>query len=440
MKILIIDDEINTCKALNRMLELNSYMDVEYYTDILNAEKAIYSNEFDIVLLDLMMPEKNGQTILSEAKAKDIRSEFIILTAVNDIPTVIECIKTGAFNYILKPIDNKMLLASLKKIEEIISLKTSLNLFTTNMPIDINKNFSKIITNDTNFKKIINYAAKLAKTDCNILLNGATGTGKELFAEAIHRESTRCDKNFVPVNINAIPKNLFESILFGHKKGSFTGAYKDEAGLVKKADEGSLFLDEIGDIDIENQVKLLRLIDSKEYYPVGSSKVEYSDFRLITATNKNLKSAVENGKFRADLYYRLKSGYIYLPPLNERGTDIVIISKELIKRFSNKYKNQKELSAEFLFELQNMNFPGNFRELYSFLEEVYFKSPNNLIAKDFFHNLNFTKVSTISTFCTLKENHIKRALQTSETKEKAAELLGISRAQLYRYIKKYEIK
>ncbi|MBP7654803.1 sigma-54-dependent Fis family transcriptional regulator, partial [Candidatus Dependentiae bacterium] len=330
MKILIIDDEKSLCNVIKQILEFEGIEDITICSDALEGEHEIHRNIYDIVIIDLMMPEKNGNIILEEAKKKGIKSEFIVFTAVTDVPMVVECLKAGAFNYILKPITKSLITAAVNSAYEHYLLKNNLAIFTTNQDFNQPSEFNNIFTVDLNLKKILLYSYRLAKCDCSVFISGASGTGKTLLAEAIHKTSSRKNKNFVSININAIPDNLFESELFGYIKGAFTGANDNKQGLCKSADGGTLFIDEIGDLSIPNQVKLLKVIEEKKFYPLGSNSLEKSDFRLITATSKDLTKEIAAGNFRSELFYRINIGNIYLPCLKERGQDILHISKKII--------------------------------------------------------------------------------------------------------------
>jgi transcriptional regulator with PAS, ATPase and Fis domain len=334
-------------------------------------------------------------------------------------------------------------LSAIQKAYAHHQMKNSIELFTAMKELEIPSVFENFYTNDINIIKIMNYAIRLADMKCNIFIYGETGTGKELFAQAIHNYSTRKNKNFVPVNITALPQGLFESNLFGHKKGSFTGALKDQPGLCSKADGGTLFLDEIGDLDITCQSKLLRLIEKKEYYPVGSDCIEHSDFRLITATNKDLFKSVQSGKFRNDLYYRIKSAFIYLPPLKDRGNDIIYISKILLDNLSQKNNIKKKFSPQAIYKLLNYNYPGNFRELQHIIEYSFYKNDNTIIKDSDIEFEGQQKIVTLKksdlTVYEAKKLHIIKVLKMFKTKTDAARALGISRVHLYKYIKKYKI-
>ena len=302
--------------------------------------------------------------------------------------------------------------------------------------------FENFLTNDHGVIKLMHYARLLAGTDCNILITGETGTGKELFANAIHRLSHRREKRFVGLNINAIPEKLIESALFGHKKGAFTGAVCDQEGHFTEADEGTLFLDEIGDLPICVQIKLLRAIEDKKFFPVGSNKEIQSDFRLIAATNRNLNKDVENAKFRSDLYFRLSVGCIDLPPLRDRGNDITMIAQKLLGNLCKKNRIKRRFTPEALYRLQAYDFPGNYRELRNLVEYSFYKSVHEEITDDCLEfrlgpeNTSSITETRLITLEELKLKHIETMVKIHRTRKGAARALGISVRQLYKYLDK----
>ncbi|MBP7651869.1 sigma-54-dependent Fis family transcriptional regulator [Candidatus Dependentiae bacterium] len=444
MKILIVDDEKLLCESLKQILEFEGMSDITISSNAIEGENEIIKNIYDIVIIDLMMPEKNGNKILSDAKAKGVKSEFIVLTAVNDIPMVVECLKSGAFNYILKPTSKDLMIAAVKSAYEHYLLKNNLALFTTRHDVVLPSEYDKILTNDLNFKKILLYSYRLAKTDCPVFITGSSGTGKTLLAEAIHNASSRKNKTFVSVNINAIPDALFESELFGHRKGAFTGANENKSGLCKIADGGTLFIDEIGELTLQNQIKLLKIIEEKSFYPVGSNVPEKSDFRIITATSKDLIKEVSAGSFRNDLFYRINIGNIYLPNLKERSQDIFYLSKEIIRNLNEMNNTNKQISTGVFNILVEYEFPGNYRELRNIIESAYYKTEEDVITQEFINipinseTNQFPQEQPLS-LEDKKKQYIKSILAIYQDKNIAAKVLKISLRQLYNYINKYKI-
>jgi len=443
MKILIIEDEKLLCDSIRQILLFKGFTNVTVCYDALEGEREINKNIYDIILIDLMMPQKNGDIILEESKKNGIKSEFIVLTAISDIPMVVKCLKAGAFNYMLKPPAKDLIIESINNAYRHFVLKNNLEIFTINQDTQkIPSEYEKFFTTDSNLKKILLYSDRLAKSECPVFISGASGTGKTLLAEAIHKASSRKDKNFVSININAIPDNLFESELFGYKKGAFTGAADNKQGLCKTADGGTLFIDEIGDLSIHNQIKLLKVIEEKKFYPVGSNILEKSDFRLITATSKNLTKEISAGNFRNELFYRINIGNIYLPNLKDRGQDILHISKKIIHDLNAINNMEKKISLEIFNILLMYDFPGNYRELKNILESAYYKCEDNLITENLIDiKPNITVIENIQTpkltLENVKEQYIKKVIHHYEDKNKAAEILGVSLRQLYKYLKKY---
>ena len=442
MKILILDDEKLLCESIKQILVYSGMKNVSVCYDAIEGELEISKNIYDIVLIDIMMPNKSGDAILDEAKKKGVKSEFVVLTAVNDIQMAVKCLKAGAFNYILKPSNKELIIETINSAYKHYLLKNNLEIFTANHNLILPPEYDKFSTVDLNMKKILLYSDRLAKSECPVFISGASGTGKTLLAEAIHKASPRKEQPFVTVNINAVPDNLFESELFGYKKGAFTGANSNRDGLCKAADGGVLFIDEIGDLSALNQIKLLKAIEEKCFYPVGSNVIEKSDFRLITATSRDLEKAIENGSFRSDLFYRINIGKIHLPGLNERGGDIFHLSKKIIMDLNSKNNMNKRISIEAFDILQNYDYPGNYRELRNILECAFYKCEDNLITKEYIEiKNNFTKIDNTQfpklSLENIKEQYIKKVLNFCSDKNQAAKTLGISVRQLYKYLKKY---
>lgn len=457
MKILIIDDEKIICESLKNYLSLKGYDDADISFDALTGEELLLSGGYDLVFLDITMPCKSGYQILIDAKKNGINSLIVMLTAISDISTVVNCIKAGAFDYMTKPLNNELILSVIIKAGENLRIRKSLNLFTSECDLEIPNEFSGFFTSDGNMKKIMAYSAGIASRDCNVLITGESGTGKEIFAKAIHKLSRRKNNPFIAININAVPVNLFESSLFGYKKGAFTNALKDNAGYIKNAESGVLFLDEIGDLDLQCQTKLLRVIEEKIIYPVGSDKPEQADFRLITATNRNLKEDVKSGKFRADLYYRIADGIINLPPIRDRGKDVIFLARNLLEKLNKSNGFNKSFSDSFLNILLEIELRGNYRELQHIIKTAFFSSSKKIICENDFNfdidienNIGTVKPSKNNDFAdntadkmqTLEEvkiDYIKRILKLSNNNKKAANILGISEQQIYNIIKKYKL-
>lgn len=368
MKILIIEDN-PTIQGVIR--EILSTLDCELLSAYSGEEglKILKEEEIDVVLLDLMLPKITGLEVLEKINTDYKLIPVIVITAYASIDTAIEAMKKGAFHYIPKPFKNEEILIQVKKaleqrnlIEENIRLKEEL----------LKKySFENIIGKSPDLQKVFELIKLAAPSNSNILITGESGTGKELVARAIHLNSKRKDKAFIPINCGTMESLLLESQLFGHRKGAFTGAISDKKGLLEVADGGSLFMDEIGSIPIETQAKILRVVQEKEFLPLGDVKLKKVDVRLISATNVDLNKLIEEGKFRQDLYYRLNVILIHLPPLKERKEDIPLLIEHFLKKYGK--ENEKEnlkISPKAMKILLDYDWPGNVRELENAIERA----------------------------------------------------------------------
>ncbi|EKD28015.1 MAG: two component, sigma54 specific, Fis family transcriptional regulator [uncultured bacterium] len=370
--ILIVDDEYGARESLKIILETE-------YNIILaeNCNKAlpiILNDKCDLVLLDICLPEISGLELLKDIRDRGKKLPVIMVTATKTVKTAVEAMKQGAFDYITKPFD----------VEEICAIVA--DSFKTNKTVSKNDTvFSKenIIGFKTSLKSVFKMVERLAPTDSTVLILGESGTGKELIAQAIHNTSTRMNKNFIPVHLSATSENLLESELFGHVKGAFTGADKDRIGAFELADGGSVFLDEIGEISEAVQVKLLRVIQEKEFKPVGGNTQKKINTRIIAATNKDLYKMVTEGKFRADLYYRLNVVPITLPSLKERITDIEDLCNFLVKKICNRINNSiVKIEKDVIYAFKSYNWPGNIRELENTLENMILLCDKDILTAD----------------------------------------------------------
>ncbi|PKN06333.1 MAG: sigma-54-dependent Fis family transcriptional regulator, partial [Deltaproteobacteria bacterium HGW-Deltaproteobacteria-7] len=322
MRILIVDDEKVSLTSVRRVLQWRGIKDVEICDNGKDAIKRISEGDFDIVLLDLLMPDVDGMQVLEATKLFRPRTEFIILTAVDDIATTVKAIRQGAYDYLVKPVDNELLFLSIDRAYERKGLLAGLSTSVSGDGINVPAAFSGIITANSRMKALIAYAQVMARSGNPVMITGESGTGKELMARGIHRAGPAPEGPFVAVNVSAIPATMFESQFFGHTRGAFTGADNPHQGFFEQADGGTLFLDEIGELPIGLQSKLLRVLEDKTFTPLGGSRAIHVDVRLISATNADIDQACQEGKFRLDLLYRLKSACIHLPPLREKKDDI----------------------------------------------------------------------------------------------------------------------
>ncbi|MGB9812765.1 MAG: sigma-54-dependent transcriptional regulator [Thermovenabulum sp.] len=442
VKVLIIDDEPSICKALQIALKTEGY-EVDTAFSGKEGIKKFKMILPDIVILDLRLPDLDGIKVMESIKAIDKNTIFILITAYGDTKTAVEAVKKGAYDFITKPFDLDELKISIKK-----ALKERA-LLEENSVLKSLQGKSVFITKDKELLNIFSQLKNISNTDCPILIEGETGTGKEVMAKMIHESSERRTKPFIPINCSAIPANLFESELFGHEKNAFTGASERKKGLIELADGGTLFLDEVGELPLELQAKLLRFLEEKAIRRVGGLNYIPVDVRIISATNRNLKEEIERGNFRRDLYYRLCVVNFKIPPLRERKEDILLISEHFLKVFNTQFnKNIKGFTEKAKEILLNYSWPGNVRELRNIIERAVIIARGEYITEkelplemrgsvDDIVLEKYPKTDVIP-LEELEKYHIKLALEkTGGNISKAAKLLGISRFALQRRMKKY---
>ena len=445
--ILIVDDEPIILDFLTEALKRKKFT-LFRATDGAEALKIIKNNQIDLVITDLKMPKKNGFEVLDFAKRKNKNTIVIIMTAYGTIENAVESIKMGAFNYLIKPFSVDSLYALIDKTKEHFSLVQE-NIF---LKKEILKNSSKychIIADSDEMKNILKNLERIAKTSASVFIFGESGTGKEVIAQRIHYLSKRKNNPFIKVNCAAIPDTLIESEFFGHEKGSFTGASFQKKGRFELANTGSLLLDEISEIPIFLQSKLLRAIQEMEFERVGGEKSIKVDIRFIATSNKNMKQAIENSTFRKDLFYRLNVVPIYLPPLRERKKDILALTNYFITRFCiQNQKKEKKITTKAVEKLINYSWPGNVRELANTIERTVVLDFDNTIDENhlFFDNFEkFAKTNNnnisikIGTTCmdAEKELLVSTLKAQSNNKTKTAKILGISLKTLRNKIKSY---
>lgn len=446
--ILIIDDEAKIRSLLSRIISLEGF-EVFEASNLKSGLKKLETSEIDIVICDVKLPDGNGVEFSKIIKERFATVEIILLTAFGNIPDGVLAIKNGAFDYITKGDDNTRILPLVYKAAEKVALNK--RVLQLEKQLDTKQSFSSIIGQSNSFSAAISAAQKVAGTDATVLLTGETGTGKEVFAQAIHHASKRNKKTFVAINCSAFGKDLLENELFGHKAGAFTGAMKDSKGIFEEANLGTVFLDEIGEMPLDLQAKLLRVLESGEFLKVGDSKPTKTDVRIIAATNRNLETEIEKGNFREDLYYRINIFQIKLPSLRERVADIELLVNFFLKSFSLKTgKNITSASADYLKALKNHPWRGNIRELRNVIERsvILTDSPELGIEslpidiavynneKD---NLP-TKLMSAFSMASAEKMQIQKVLNhTKGNKAEAARLLEIGIATLYRKIEEYKI-
>lgn len=365
-KILIIDDEVQIRTLLTRMMELEGY-DVCQAGDCRAALKQLELQNPDVVLCDVFLPDGYGVDLVLAIKKAAPNVEVILLTAHGNIPDGVQAIKNGAFDYITKGDDNNKIIPLISRAVE--KARMNVRLEKLEKKVGQTYSFDSILGESKVLKDAVSLAQKVSGTDVPVLLTGETGTGKEVFAQAIHYSSKRARQNFVAVNCSSFSKELLESEMFGHKAGSFTGALKDKKGLFEEANNGTIFLDEIGEMAFELQAKLLRILETGEYIKIGDTKPTRVNVRIIAATNRNLSQEIVAGRFREDLFYRLSVFQIHLPPLRERAGDIRLLAKAFIKSFAEQLARPVvEIAPAFLEALDSQPWKGNIRELRNVIE------------------------------------------------------------------------
>lgn len=433
-KILIVDDEASHRSMLKLHLEREGYK-TEEASNGLEALNLVKKHKFSAMLLDLKMDVLDGLALLEIIRKQNINLAVIVITAVGTIEKAVKATKLGAVDFITKPVDINYLLELLKKIRP--------NKSTNSESSKENFVFEGVFHHDSPMKDVVENLKLVAPTDAKILILGESGVGKEIVATAIHKNSKRANNPFIAVNCGAINENLIESELFGHIKGAFTGAISDRIGKFEEANGGTLFLDEIAELPLLSQVKLLRVLQEKTIEKIGSTKTIKVDVRIIAATNKDLKTLVEEGKFREDLFYRINVFPINIPPLRERKMDMPLLVEFFIKKYARKYeKIVLNTTNEFMDRLYKYNFPGNVRELENLIERAVIVARSEKLDIDLLPELkNSEDVAIDNLNINNKEIElIKTALRKAKgNKSKAANILGISRKSLYNKIKEYNI-
>ncbi|UBB90161.1 sigma-54-dependent Fis family transcriptional regulator [Candidatus Kaistella beijingensis] len=385
-KILIVEDEKAISGVLQSILS-DELTDYEFVVaeDGLEGYKHIEKEDFALVISDIKMPKLSGTELLKQALQLKPDTTFVMISGHADIDTAVDCLKEGAYDFISKPIDINRLITSVKNaLDKRILQKTNQNLKSENSTLKkkVNKKY-QMIGESAPLKKIQEMIQKVATSDARVLITGPNGAGKELVAHAIHAQSDRSKGPMIEVNCAAIPSELIESELFGHVKGSFTGAIKDKQGKFELANNGTIFLDEIGDMSLVAQAKVLRALQESKVSPVGSDKEIKVDVRVLAATNKNMQKEIEAGKFREDLYHRLSVIEIYVPPLDERKEDIQLLVRHFAKVISEEHGTaQKEFSADAVKALENFSWTGNIRELRNVVERLIILGSNPVSAAD----------------------------------------------------------
>ena len=442
-KILVVDDDQNILKVIKLRLEANNYR----VATTLQAEAAVKiakNKIFDLALVDFKLASKNGIELMEELHQIDPEMPIIILTAYGTIKNAVQAMKKGAYNYLTKPFDDQELLLQIKNGLEKKSLSKEVKRLRD--MVKEKHGLENVVGKSKKMKKIMEQVTQAAKTDSNIYVYGESGTGKELIAKNLHIASSRNNLPFLTINCAAIPETLLESELFGYEKGAFTGATRSKKGFFVLAHKGTLFLDEISELSSAMQAKLLRVLETKEFHPLGSEKVVKVDVRIIVASNKNLEEEVEKGTFRKDLFYRIHVIPIKLPPLREKKEDILLLAKYFLQKCTKKMKKDiKGLSASASQKLMLHHWPGNVRELENTIERAVAMSIKDVITEDMILPTQEIEKKGLQPLKNAKEDFEKDYLVqliglTQGNVTQAAKLAGKYRADLYELLKKHNLK
>ncbi len=440
--LLIVDDDHNLLELMKMRLESSGYV-VTTAADEDEAKALTIGRAFDLAIIDLQLVRQDGISLMEELHGVNPSMPVIILTAHGSIESAVESMKRGAFTYLTKPFDARELILHVEHALENRRLASEINrlkgLLTERY------DFQNIVARSAIMKKVMESVSRISKTDSTVYICGESGTGKELIARAVHLASNRKDKPFVAINCAAIPETLLESELFGHEKGAFTGAIRSSRGLFAQAHEGTIFLDEIGDMPLTTQAKLLRVLQERQFYPVGSEQPLDVDVRVIAATNKDLAEHVKQGLFREDLYYRIHVIPVMLPPLRERKEDIPVLVDYFLKKFSGEMnKKIKGLTPKAMQRMMLHDWPGNVRELENTIEYAVAMANHDVITEDLILPTKAESDTAVKPLReareTFEKSYLTRILElTQGNVSSAAALAGKYRADLYNLLKKYKL-
>ena len=447
MRVLVVDDEPDATEALTLLLAPRGY-EVRAAATADQARALVEAWKPSAVLLDLILPDVTDLDLLHEFRAMAPDTQVVMVTGYGSIPKVVEAMNAGAFGFIEKPIDAMLLLAVLEKVRSQVDLAAENRRL--RLELDDHSSFSDMVTRSERMRQLFSLIRTVAPSDASVLIVGENGTGKELIANAIHANSRRKNGPFIKINCAAIPSELMESELFGHKRGSFTGALADRSGVLELADGGSLLLDEIGEMPAALQAKLLRVLQEREYTPVGGSRTVKSDFRLICATNVDIDAALADKRLRQDLFFRINTFTVNVPPLRERAQDIELLAQRFVERYSDRHgRDVTGLSREAVQALMRHHWPGNVRELEHAIERAVIVAQGAVIELDDLpSNLvhaapSWDPLETMPANVTLEEIERLAILRTLErtrwNKRATANILGLYRPTLYSKLRKYNL-
>lgn len=445
--ILVVDDEVNIRGALVTLLEKKGH----HVRGVGTGEEALEQLEAaaaDLVMTDLKMPGIGGMEFLRRLKGKWPDTEVVVMTAYGSIDTAVEAMQCGAYDYLTKPIDRERFPIVVEKALERHALTSENKQLRSRL--ETRTRFDLMVGESESMRRVYHMVEMVAESDVTVLLTGESGTGKELVARAVHHQSARANGPFITLNCGALPENLFESELFGYDKGAFTGAMSTKLGRFELAHEGTLLLDEVGELSLKSQVDFLRVLETKEFRRLGGTKVITVDTRIIAATNRNLEEAVKQGDFREDLYYRLNVVPIHLPPLRERAEDIPLLVTQFLTAFSAQHRREpKDVSPDAMRSLRLYAWPGNIRQLRNLMERLVVTVkdatvqpehlPEDILASK--EDVRTMLVTLGTTLGQIERDVIQRTLaEVTNHREKAAKLLGISLRTLQYKIKEYGIR
>ncbi|MGD2090535.1 MAG: sigma-54 dependent transcriptional regulator [Candidatus Aminicenantes bacterium] len=462
--VLIVDDEKNILTAFKVTLKYSGISNIITCQDSREVMPLLKKQPVEVILLDLIMPNISGEVILRQINQHFPGVPVIIITAVNNLETAVNCMKFGAVDYMVKPVERNRLVSGVRRIIQVQELKRE-NLTLKNRiladRLEQPQAFSDIITRNDKMISIFKYMEAVASSKDPVLITGETGAGKELFARALHKLSRREGK-FVSVNVAGLDDNMFSDTLFGHKKGAFTDAHQVRKGLVEQSAQGTLFLDEVGELNPASQVKLLRLLQEKEYYPLGSDTPQKAEVRALFSTNRDLQELVKSGQFRKDLFYRIHTHHIHIPPLRQRPDDLPLLMDHFLNEAcAAMNKPTLQVSQEILTRLTNYDFPGNVRELRAMIVDAVSTAGTNVLSMRAFKKLaslthpptktkpsaslkvspDFSSFSPLPTLSQIEESLITEALKRSRGNiSKSAQMLGITRQTLSKRLKKKPVK
>ncbi len=446
LEILLVEDDPIFAEGLRDALE-----DENFKVTVINNGNAVHelikNKSFPLIITDINLPGKSGEEILEIAKKIDPATKVVLITGFGSIESAVRAMKNGADDYITKPFDMEEFLIRIKKLIEYFKKDKQLQKYSS--LYNDEDTFMGIVGRSKQMKTIFETIKAAADTDAPVLITGESGTGKELVANAIHNLSIRKNKPYIKINCAAIPENLLESELFGYEKGAFTGAIKSYEGKFLAANKGTIFLDEIGEMNYNLQSKLLRVIEEKKVMPIGSNKEKKFDVRIISATQKDLLKAIEGGEFRRDLYFRLNVVNIKLPPLRERKEDIPLLVNHFLKKYSLKYKKNFKISESLMGYILSKEYPGNVRELENFIHSLIVLNKDKDIIDDVnIEHENIEKLFGIfdltkplnDVLNEFERIYLKEVLKKFNYKKSAiAQILGISRKNLWEKLKKYNL-